>query len=89
MNAVLLVGIFVLPRILSPRYRPGAKLLAIAAGGAVFIYATYEGAICLIFTQRVLGMGTDTARERPASNRDAVVPDSYAIRVDDRGVDVW
>ncbi|TKX83199.1 hypothetical protein EXE43_25495, partial [Halorubrum sp. SS5] len=45
MNAVLLVGIFVLPRVLSPRYRSAAKLLAIAAGGAVFIYATYGGAI--------------------------------------------
>lgn len=48
MNAVLLVGIFVLPRVLSPRYRPAAKLLAIAAGGAVFIYATYGGAISFL-----------------------------------------
>ncbi|TKX37834.1 hypothetical protein [Halorubrum sp. CGM4_25_10-8A] len=34
-------------------------------------------------------MGTDTARESPAPNRDTAVPDSYAIYVDDRGVDVW
>ena len=34
-------------------------------------------------------MGTDTTRKGPTPNRDAVVPDSYAIRVDDRGVDVW
>jgi len=34
-------------------------------------------------------MGADTTRERPAPKRDTVVPGSYAIYVDDRGVDVW
>lgn len=48
MNAVFLVGIFVLPRALSPRYRPGVKLLAIVAGAVVFLYATYGGAVAAL-----------------------------------------
>ena len=34
-------------------------------------------------------MSTDTTRERPAPDRDDAVPDSYALHVDDRGIDVW
>ena len=34
-------------------------------------------------------MSTDTSPERPAPDRDDAVPDSYALHVDDRGVDVW
>jgi len=48
MNAVFLFGIFVLPRALSPRYRPGVKLLAIVAGAVVFLYATYGGAVSFL-----------------------------------------
>ena len=43
----------------------------------------------LIFNELLLCMGTDASRARPAPNRDSAVPDSYAIRVDDQGVDVW
>lgn len=34
-------------------------------------------------------MDNDSTRARPTPERDNAVPDSYAIRVDDRSVDVW
>jgi len=34
-------------------------------------------------------MAADTTRAKQTPKRDAAVPDSYAIHVDDRGVDVW
>ena len=34
-------------------------------------------------------METNTTREGPTPNRDTAVPNSYAIRVDEQGVDVW
>jgi len=34
-------------------------------------------------------MGVDTAQERSTPNRDTAVPDSYAIHVNDGGVDIW
>jgi len=48
MNAVFLGGVFVFPRVLSPRYRPGVKLLTIVAGVVVFLYATYGCAVPLL-----------------------------------------
>lgn len=43
----------------------------------------------LIFRDEYSDMGTDTTSARPAPDRDDAVPDSYAIRVDDRSIDVW
>jgi len=34
-------------------------------------------------------MGVDTVQERSTPNRDTAVPDSYAIYVNDGGVDIW
>jgi len=41
MNAVFLVGVFVVPRSLSDRRASGVKLLALALGSALFLYANY------------------------------------------------
>ena len=48
MNAVFLVGVFIVPRVVPPWYRPGIKLLAVVAGAAVFLYATYGSAVSLL-----------------------------------------
>lgn len=48
MNAVFLVGVFIVPRVVSPRFRPGVKLLAIVAGVVVFLYATYGSAVSFL-----------------------------------------
>lgn len=48
MNAVFFVGVFVLPRVLAPRHRPGVKLLAVVAGAVVFLYATYGANLPLL-----------------------------------------
>jgi hypothetical protein len=34
-------------------------------------------------------MSTDTGQARRAPDRDSAAPDSYAIHVDDQGVEVW
>jgi hypothetical protein len=34
-------------------------------------------------------MDDELTRTRPAPNRDRAIPDSYAIHVDDRSIDVW
>jgi len=48
MNAVFVVGVFVLPRYL-PAHRAGAvKLAAIGVGGVTFAYATYGGAVAAL-----------------------------------------
>jgi len=41
MNAILLVGVFVLPRLVPARRAEGVKLFAIGLAGAVFLYANY------------------------------------------------
>lgn len=45
MNAVFLVGLFVLPLAVAPTYRPRVKLAGIALGLAVFGYASYGGVL--------------------------------------------
>jgi hypothetical protein len=45
MNAVFLVGLFAAPRVVSDERAPVVKLLAIAAGSLVFLYANYGGAV--------------------------------------------
>jgi len=67
MNVIFLVGVFVLPQFLSvPRARI-VKLVAIALGGAVFLYASYGGVVSAVpHPSRVLGpvatvtLGDDT-----------------------------
>jgi len=49
MNAVFLVGIFLLPRAMAgERRRNGTKFLAIALGGLVFAYASYGAAVASV-----------------------------------------
>ncbi|MEF8781028.1 MAG: hypothetical protein V5A46_10155 [Haloferacaceae archaeon] len=67
MNAVFLLGVFVLPRPLPARRRGVAKLLAIALGTATFVYANYGAAVtALPHPSAVLGpvatfaLGDDT-----------------------------
>jgi hypothetical protein len=48
MNATFLVGIFVAPRLLPTRRVGVVKLLAIVAGGVVFLYANYGDAVPLL-----------------------------------------
>ncbi|WP_283402573.1 hypothetical protein [Halorubrum sp. DM2] len=45
MNAVFLVGVFLVPRLLPTARRNHVKLLAFALGGTVFLYASYGGAV--------------------------------------------
>jgi len=45
MNAIFLVGIFVVPRFLPARRARPVKLLAIVVGGVVFLYANYGDAL--------------------------------------------
>lgn len=45
MNAIFLVGLFGLPRFLSPRRANALKFTAIVAGVAVFLYANYGGVL--------------------------------------------
>ncbi|MEF8818826.1 MAG: hypothetical protein V5A31_12145 [Haloferacaceae archaeon] len=46
-NAVVLAGVFVLPRPLAPRRARAVRLLAVAGGAALFLYATYGAALPL------------------------------------------
>lgn len=45
MNAVFLLGLFVLPQAVAPAYRPRVKLGAIGVGLLVFAYANYGGLV--------------------------------------------
>lgn len=67
MNAVFLVGVFALPRVLPARRRGAAKLFAIVLGTSVFLYANYgDAATALPHPSTVLGpvatfaLGDDT-----------------------------
>jgi hypothetical protein len=56
MNAVFLLGIFVLPRLLSPRQGRFVKFVAVLLGIALFLYAKYGQAITVVPPPRtVLG----------------------------------
>lgn len=48
MNAIFLVGVFVLPRLLPERLASGIKPFAIIFGGTVFLYANYGGTLPLL-----------------------------------------
>ncbi len=45
MNAVLVAGLFGVPRFLAPERAGPVKLLAIGAGPVLFLYAHYGGAV--------------------------------------------
>ena len=67
MNLTFFIGVFVLPRFLPVRRAGAVKLFALFLGGAVFLYASYGGAVPVLpHPARVLGpiatitLGDDT-----------------------------
>lgn len=48
MNAVFVVGVFVLPRLFPGRPRGAVRLAAIVLGAVIFAYATYGGAVAAV-----------------------------------------
>jgi len=48
MNAVVVAGVFLVPRVLPPSLTGAVKLAAVGLGGATFAYATYGGAVAAL-----------------------------------------
>ena len=48
MNAIFLLGLFIVPRALAPKWAVASKVFAIGAGSAVFLYGTYGAAVPLL-----------------------------------------
>jgi len=79
MNAVFLLGVFVLPRALPAAHRGPTRLAALVGGGALFLYATYGAAVgALPAPASVVGPVATVALSDAATSRFVTVVNSMA-----------